>query len=98
MSTYFRSDGWVKSSQGSAIPGAQVFVCLQPANAPTTLSAGPPSPLADVFSDPDGLVRITLPCVCDGFGHYNFYILPQFFTLLIYNAGRLQQVYPDQYV
>ena len=98
MATYFRNDGWVKSAQGPAVPGAQIFVCTQPASAPPALSAlvPTPSPLASVFADVNGLVPITQPIITDGFGHYNFYALPGSYTLLVYNSGRLQQTYPDQ--
>ena len=57
ITNYFRMDGWVKSAQGPAIPGAQIYVCTQPANT----VALPPSPLANIFADVNGLVPITQP-------------------------------------
>jgi hypothetical protein len=98
MPTFFRSDGWVKTSQGPAVPGAQVFVCTQPANAPTTLVPVGPTPLAPIYSDPNGLVAITQPIISDGFGHYDFYATAGSYTVLVYLNGTLQQVYPDQSV
>jgi hypothetical protein len=95
MATFFRSDGWVKSTLGPAVAGALIYVCDQPANAPVS---GTPSPLAPVFADSNGLVPIVQPIVTDGFGHYDFYVLPGTYTVLVYNAGQLQQVYPDQSV
>ena len=89
---FFRKDGWIKSVLGPAIPGAQIWVCQQPANA-TSL---PPSPLASVFSDPDGLVPLTLPAESDGFGHYSYYIAPGLYTEIISLNNVIQQVYPDQ--
>lgn len=93
MATYFRKDGWVKSAIGPAVPGAQVYVCApQPAN----VDALPPSPLANIFSDPNGLVPIVQPILTDGFGHYDYYALANVYTEVIGLGGVVQQVYPDQ--
>lgn len=92
MVNYFRMDGWVKSAVGPAVPGAQVYVCLQPAN----LAGLPPTPLANIFSDPNGLVPITQPILTDGFGHYDFYAQAGVYTVAIGLGGVLQQYYPDQ--
>ena len=93
MSTnYFRFDGWVKSAQGPAVPGAQIYVCTQPANA----TALPPTPLANVFSDVNGLVPITQPILTDGFGHFDFYAAAAVYTIVVGLGGIVQQVYPDQ--
>ena len=92
MSNYFRTDGWVKSSLGPAIPGTQIYVCTQPAN----IASAPPSPLAAIFSDPNGLVPITQPIITDGFGHYDFYTTPGVYTVIVGLGGIVQQVYPDQ--
>ena len=94
MSNYFRTDGWVKSSLGPAIPGAQIWVCTQPAN----IASLPPSPLAAVFSDPNGLVPISLPILTDGFGHYDFYTTVGVYTVIVGLGGIVQAVYPDQSV
>ena len=94
MANYFRTDGWVKSSLGPAIPGAQIYVCTQPAN----IASVPPSPLAAIFSDPNGLVPISLPIITDGFGHYDFYTTPGVYTLVVGLGGVVQTVYPDQSV
>ena len=92
MTNYFRMDGWVKAATGAAIPGAQIYVCTQPANA----VALPPSPLANIFSDVNGLVPITQPILTDGFGHYDFYAQAAAYTIVVGFAGQVQQVYPDQ--
>ena len=106
MSAAFcRFDGWVKSANGPAINGANVYVCLQPAN--TTQATDPvtgvpvstwfPTPLANIFSDVNGLVPITQPIQTDGFGHYNFYAANGVaYTIVIMTSGRVQQVYTDQ--
>lgn len=96
MSTpsFWRSDGWVKSAQGAAVPGAQIYVCNQPAN----VDVVPPSPLASIFSDSGGLVPITQPLITDGFGHYDFYAAPGIYTVIVALGGVVQQVYPDQSV
>ena len=92
MQNLYRTDGWVKSTLGPAIPGAQVWLCSQPAN----IAATPPSPLVPIFSDPGGLFPITQPIMTDGFGHYDFYTLPGLYTLVVAYGGQIQQVYPDQ--
>jgi hypothetical protein len=89
----FRTDGWVKTVQGPAVPGAQIYVCLQPAN-----QTVPPTPLANIYSDPNGLVPITQPINTDGFGHYDFYAQAGVYTVIVVNGGIIQQVYPDQSV
>jgi hypothetical protein len=104
MPAFFRSDGWVKSAIGPAVPGAQVFVCTQPAN--TTKPVPPrnsppitnwtPTPLATIYSDAAGLEPITQPIVTDGFGHYDFYALPGVYTIVVMLNGNVQQVYGDQ--
>ena len=95
MATYFRSDGWVKSALGAAVPGALIYVCApQPAN----VAFLPPTPLAPIFADPNGLVPIAQPILTDGFGHYDFYVGPGLYTVVVVNAGKVQEVYPDQSV
>lgn len=90
--SFFRADGWVKSAVGPAVPGAQIYVCSQPANVDTV----PPSPLSSLFEDASGLVPIVQPVLTDGFGHYDFYIAPGTYTLVVALGGVIQQVYPDQ--
>jgi hypothetical protein len=94
MATFFRSDGWVKNVMGQAIAGASIFVCTQPVDA----SFLPPIPLATVFSDPAGLSPVTQPIITDGFGHYFYYALSGFYTEVVVNQGKVQQIYPDQTV
>ena len=91
MSTYFRSDGWVKSAVGPAVSGAQVWFVQQPANLTV-----PPTPLALIYSDVNGLVPITQPILTDNFGHYDFYTLAGIYTLIVGLNGQISQVYPDQ--
>src|SRR5262249_22209009 len=83
---------------GPAVPGAQVFIVQQPANVPSSLTAAvpTPTPLQTIYSDPNGLVPITQPILTDGFGHYDFYVTPGTYTLVIYLNGVLQQEYVDQ--
>lgn len=92
MATYFRSDVFVKSALGPAVPGALVYVVYpQPANLLV-----PPTPLASIFADSGGLVPIVQPLETDGFGHADWYALPGLYTVVIVNAGKISQVYPDQ--
>jgi hypothetical protein len=92
ITNYFRMDGWVKSAQGPAIPGAQIYVCTQPANT----VALPPSPLANIFADVNGLVPITQPILTDGDGHYDFYAQAAVYTIVVGFGGVVQEFYPDQ--
>lgn len=94
LTNVFRTDGWIKTVQGPAVPGAQIYVCLQPANS-TSL---PPTPLANIFSDVNGLVPLAQPIITDGFGHYAFYAAAGVYTIIVANGGIVQQVYPDQSV
>ena len=89
---YFRYDSWTKTAQGPAVPGAQIYVCTQPAN----VNSAPPSPLASIYSDPNGLVPVTQPLIADGFGHVDFYALAGLYTIVVAIGGIIQQVYPDQ--
>lgn len=95
MATYFRYDIWVKTAQGPAIAGAQVYVCTQPTTNTTTT---PPSPLASIFSDPLGANPVTQPLACDGFGHTDFYVLSGIYTVVVALGSVIQNVYPDQAV
>jgi hypothetical protein len=90
--SYFRYDSWTKTAQGPAVPGAQIYVCTQPAN----VNSAPPSPLASIYSDPNGLVPVTQPLIADGFGHVDFYALAGVYTIVVALGGIIQQVYPDQ--
>lgn len=89
---FFRYDTWIKSATGPAVAGAQIYVCNQPAN----VSSVPPSPLAAIFSDPNGLVPITQPIVADGFGHADFYALPGLYTVVVVYNGVIQSFFQDQ--
>jgi hypothetical protein len=96
-------DGWVKTTQGPAVPGAQVYVCTQPANVfppatpprSTPIPWAGPNPLANIFSD-DGFTPIIQPITTDGFGHYDFYATPGLYTIVIVYGGTVQQYYIDQ--
>lgn len=92
MARFYRNDGWVKNALGNAIAGASVYVVNQPANTAFV----PPDPLASVFSDVNGLAPITQPIFSDGQGHYFFYALSGFYTLVVVTGGTTQQVYQDQ--
>jgi hypothetical protein len=94
MAVLFRKDGWVKSTLGPAIAGAQVYVCSQPADTAFV----PPLPQIPLFSDPNGVAPLAQPVITDGFGHYNYYAEAGFYTEAIVNGGKVQQVYLDQMV
>src|ERR1700692_1368984 len=99
---FYRSDGWVKLVSGVAVPGAQVYILSQPANVtapitpPRTLPVPfTPNPQVQVYSDA-GFTPIVQPIITDGFGHYDFYVLPGLYTVAIFFGGKLQQFYVDQ--
>ena len=102
ISNFYRSDGWVKTTLGPAVSGAQVYILSQPANVTppitpprTTPVPFVPNPQVLVYSDA-GLTQVTQPVITDGFGHYDFYVLPGLYTVAIYYGGKLQQYYIDQ--
>lgn len=105
VGNFYRMDGWVKTTQGPAVPGAQIYVCNQPANVfpPTTPARTTPvpwtgpTPLAQIWSD-DGFTPIVQPILTDGFGHYDFYALPGLYTIVVVFNGTVQQYYVDQSV
>src|ERR1019366_6192558 len=89
----YRADGWVKSTLGQAIAGAQVYICLESTDA----SWVPPVPLASIFADPQGLAPITQPIITDGFGHYDYYAASGVpYTEVVVTGGKVQAVYQDQ--
>jgi hypothetical protein len=100
---YYRSDLWVKTVLGPAVPGAQIYVCTQPANVtppitPPRTTPVPwigPNPQALIYSD-DGLTPITQPIITDGFGHADYYVLPGLYTVVILYNGNVQEVLVDQ--
>src|SRR5665213_2620634 len=103
-SNFYRADGWVKTTLGPAVPGAQVYVLNQPANVtppitpPRTIPVPfVPNPQAQVYSDA-GFTPVVQPIITDGFGHYDFYVLPGLYTVAIFSGGKLQQFYIDQSV
>ena len=93
-SLYYRTDGWLKTANGQAVAGAQVYVTQDQFINLTN----PPSPLAQVYSDNAGVNLITQPIITDGFGHYNFYALQGFYGIVIINAGNIVDFLPDQVV
>ena len=89
----FRLNFWVKSVLGQALNGAQVFVCLQPANI-----SNPPSPLATIYQDNAGLIPITQPIPTDGFGYAYAYTTSGLYTIVVVYNGVVQNFYPDQII
>jgi hypothetical protein len=101
--SFYRADGWVKTTQGMAVSGAQIYVCEQPCNAyppipaPRTLPvkwAGP-NPQARTFADPLGRVPLTQPIISDGAGHYSYYVASGVYTEVVLLGGKVQQVFQD---
>jgi hypothetical protein len=95
MSAY-RFDGIVINAVGEAIPGAEVYVCTQPA----TTNVIPPSPLASLFTDSTGTTPLANPVTVDGNGNYFFYAATGLYSLVYFDPfNRIPtQIYPDQTV
>jgi hypothetical protein len=89
-----RFDIFARSVVGPSAAGTQVYICEQPA----TTSTIPPSPLAQVYSDPLGANPVTQPIVCDGFGHAYGYVAAGVYTEVLVYLGYVAQVLPDQYI
>jgi hypothetical protein len=94
MSTFFRRDDWVTDALGNAISGAGVYVCSQPANTGII----PPSPLVQLYADPNGMTPITQPVQTDGFGHAAYYVAAGTYTVVYYSPQIQEVVLPDQLV
>ena len=56
----------------------------------------PPSPLASVFSDNQGMSPITQPIFTDGFGHFSWYAAAGLYTVIVAIGGNIYQILPDQ--
>jgi len=95
MPLYFRKDATVQNALGQALAGAHVFVCLQPA----VINPTQPTPLAVLFSDPDGIMGpLDNPVRADGTGNVFYYAAPDFYTEIYTYQGRIQKVLVDQAV
>jgi hypothetical protein len=94
MSTYYRLDRWVQNALGNAIAGASVAICTQPANTSTQ----PPSPLATLYADPNGVTQISNPLTTDGYGHAYAYMEQDLYTVVIYSPRIATVVLQDQAV
>lgn len=94
MSQLFRFQGWVKTVQGQAVSGAQVYICSPQ---PIDTSFIPPEPLSSIFADPSGLVSLPQPIFTDGFGFYSAYVASGIpYTIVVCNNGSVQEVLTDQ--
>lgn len=87
MPSYYRRDEWVTDAQGNAISGAGVYVCSQPA----TTNTIPPSPLVQLYADPNGVTPLAQPVQTDGYGHAFYYVSPGIYTV-VYYSPQIQQV------
>lgn len=92
MATFYRRDDWVTDALGNAQPGAQVYVCTQPANTGTI----PPSPLASLFADSAGATPIAQPVLTDGYGHAAYYLAPGTYTVVYFSPQIQETILPDQ--
>lgn len=90
--SFWRVDEFVKTAQGVAAAGAQVFLTTQPSNT----SVFPPTPLALLFADPLGVTPLTQPLIADGFGHVFAYVAGGTYTLTVAYGSVIQQVFADQ--
>jgi hypothetical protein len=90
---YYRKDSWVQNAMGEALAGSELYVCEQPAN----LAVFPPTPLTNVWLDPDGITLIQdQPLVSDGTGHFVYYAESDLYTEVYYYRGQMYRVLLDQ--
>ena len=78
--------------------GVSIYVCTQPLTSlPGVI---PPTPLATIFSDPNGAVPLANPVTSDGNGNFFFYAAPGTYTLIFFDSeNRIPtQTFPDQVV
>jgi hypothetical protein len=94
MSTYYRSDHWVQDALGNAIAGASVAFCTQPADTSTF----PPSPLATLYADPNGVTQISNPLTTDAYGHAFAYMDQDLYTVVTYGPRIQTVILQDQAV
>jgi hypothetical protein len=92
----FRFDGIVINAVGEAIPGAEVYVCTQPA----TTNIIPPSPLASLFTDSTGTTPLANPVTVDGNGNFFWYAATGIYTVVVFDPfNRIPTlIFPDQEV
>jgi hypothetical protein len=80
--TYLLRDEEVTDPMGQGVSGVSIYLCSQPA----TTSSIPPSPLAQIYSDPAGKYPITQPVVTDAYGHAEYYTSPGIYTCVYYST------------
>ena len=90
----FRLDWLEQSTQGLAVPGAQVYICTQPASTGTV----PPSPLATVYTDSTATHTLAQPLVTNGYGETYGYLVSGVYTVVVVYNGSITAIYPDQAV
>lgn len=100
----WRKDLWLHQANGPSLVNAKVYVSQQPTNTFTQ----PPTNLAAIYSDPDGLVPIQQPMITDGLGHCFFYMpgretgsatASDFVTITTFTSqGQLFRVSPDVFI
>jgi hypothetical protein len=89
-----RQDFTLITALGTAVSGASIWVCSQPANTGTL----PPSPLANIYSDSAGANPITQPLQTNGFGQADAYMAPGVYTFVYFSDVTQELVYIDQTV
>ena len=94
MSSLYRRDDWCTDALGNALAGVSLWVCTQPADT----ESSPPSPLAQIFSDPAGADPITQPILSDGLGHTFFYVAQGTYTLVFDSAQVQENILTDQVI
>jgi hypothetical protein len=101
MPTFYRRDDWVTDAMGNAQSGAGIYVCSQPATAGYINKAGayvPPSPLVQLYADPNGATPLTQPVQTDGYGHAFYYVAPGTYTVTYYSPWIVQTTLADQVI
>jgi len=97
--SFARFDTWERSTMGPAAAGTQVYIATQPVNANIVVGKSigyNPTPVVQLYSDPEGQNPISQPLSCDGFGHAYAYCVAGTYTVITVNANRIQHVLYDQ--
>jgi hypothetical protein len=95
VSTFFRNDQWITDALGNALAGVSVYYSNQP---PAQTGTLPPSNLASLYADSEGVTPLTQPLTSDGYGHVFAYLGQGIYSIVIASPQIVTRVLPDQVI